>query len=314
LSSFRAAVTFMTDSEQADAFQLLVKRIDPLAKLVRTWPLTGGISAQVTALEVEQPDGQVTKLIVRQHGEIDRGHNPHIAHDEFKLLQIALSHGLAAPQPYYVDESCDLFPLPYLVIGFVDGDTEFAPADLTGYLAQIAQELANIHRVQDSPDLDFLPRQGKGFGVRPETLDTSLGEERIRDALESAWPLVQENESVLLHGDYWPGNILWKEGKLAAVIDWEDARVGDPLADLANCRLELMWAFGVEAMTEFTNHYRSMSSIDLANLPYWDLCAALRPCSKLSEWGLDAATEQRMRERHAFFVAHALEKGIVLNL
>jgi aminoglycoside phosphotransferase (APT) family kinase protein len=304
----------MTDSEQADAFQLLVKRIDPLAKLLRTWPLTGGVSARVTALEVEQPDGQVTKLIVRQHGEVDRGHNPHIARDEFRLLQIAQSHGLAAPKAYYVDESCDLFALPFLVIGYVDGDTDFAPADLTGYLVQIAQELAKIHRVQDSPSLDFLPRQGKGFGERPATLDESLSEDRIRDAMESAWPLTQVNESVLLHGDYWPGNILWRDGKLAAVIDWEDARVGDPLADLANCRLELMWAFGVEAMTEFTNHYRSLTAIDVANLPYWDLCAALRPCSKLSGWGLDAATEQRMRERHAFFVAHALEKGTDLNL
>jgi aminoglycoside phosphotransferase (APT) family kinase protein len=305
LSSLRVTLPVVTSSDQADKFQRLVERIDPRAKVVRTWPLTGGVSAQVTALEVEQPDGRVRKLIVRQHGEVDRRHNPHIARVEFKLLQIAQSHGLAAPKPYYVDESCDLFPLPFLVLSYVDGDTEFAPADLPGYLAQMARQLAKIHDVSDSPTLDFLPRQAKRFGERPASLDESLGEGRIRDAMESAWPLPQVNESVLLHGDYWPGNILWNDGKLAAVIDWEDARVGDPLADLGNCRLELLWAFGVEAMTDFTSRYHALTTIDFANLPYWDLRAALRPCGKLSKWGLDAATEQRMRARHKLFVDQA---------
>jgi aminoglycoside phosphotransferase (APT) family kinase protein len=109
-----------------------------------------------------------------------------------------------------------------------------------------------------------------------------------------------------LHGDYWPGNILWKDGRLAAVIDWEDARVGDPLDDLANCRLEFLWTLGVDAMNEFTERYKSQTSIDCTNLPYWDLVAALRPCGKLSTWGLDAAVEQQMRNRHRSFVDEAI--------
>src|SRR5215204_3748494 len=62
------AGVLMTDEQQEDAFQQLVKRIDQRAKLLRKWPLTGGVSARVTALEVEQPDEQRQKLIVRQHG------------------------------------------------------------------------------------------------------------------------------------------------------------------------------------------------------------------------------------------------------
>ena len=34
-------------------------------------------------------------------------------------------------------------------------------------------------------------------------------------------PPVQVNRPVLLHGDFWPGNILWRDGRLVAVIDWE---------------------------------------------------------------------------------------------
>jgi aminoglycoside phosphotransferase (APT) family kinase protein len=301
------ALVRMTDAEQQVAFRRLVQRIDPHGTLRRTWDLMGGVSAQVTALEIERPDGQTTKMIARRHGEADRKHNARIARDEYRLLQIARSHGLAAPHPRYVDESCELFPTPVLVVDFVEGETEFAPADLADYLAQIATQLAKIHGVKDSPDLSFLPRQDKGFGDRPVTLDTSLGEGRIRDALEAAWPSSQVNGSVLLHGDYWPGNILWNDGRLVAVVDWEDARVGDPLDDLGNGRLEILWWFGVDAMNDFTDRYRALTAVDPTNLPYWDLCAALRVCSKISEWGLDEATERRMRERLALFVTQAIE-------
>jgi aminoglycoside phosphotransferase (APT) family kinase protein len=117
------------------------------------------------------------------------------------------------------------------------------------------------------------------------------------------------NASVLLHGDFWPGNLLWRDGALAAVIDWEDAQVGDPLADLGNSRLEFLWALGHEAMTGLTNRYLALTAIDTGALPYWDLVAALRPCGKLADWGLEPATEQRMRQRHAWFVDQAF-KGL----
>jgi aminoglycoside phosphotransferase (APT) family kinase protein len=299
----------MIDSREEEKLRQLVERIDPQSTLLRTWQLTGGVSAQVTAIEVEQPDGQTHKMIVRRHGEIDRAQNPHLARDEFKLLQIAQSRGLAAPKPYYCDESGALFPNPFIVIEYIEGDTEFVPSNLGDYVLQAAAQLAKIHGVGSSSELDFLARQGKGFGERPATLDYSLDEGRIRDALESISPLNQANGSTLLHGDFWPGNILWRDGELVAVIDWEDARVGDPLSDLANSRLEILFAFGIAAMHDFTRqYYESRTAIDFTNLPFMDLCAALRPCSKLSGWGLDESTENRMREGHRVFVAQALEK------
>ena len=105
---------------------------------------------------------------------------------------------------------------------------------------------------------------------------------------EFAWPFSQINAPVLLHGDYWPGNILWRDEQLAAVIDWEDARLGDPLIDLAISRLDLLWIFGSEAMNSFTQDYLTGMAIDTRDLPYWDLCAALRLVrlagANLAEW------------------------------
>lgn len=161
-------------------------------------------------------------------------------------------------------------------------------------------------------DLSFLPSQERTVAEmlarRPATLDDSLDEPRIRDVLEAVWPLPQRNQPVLLHGDYWPGNTLWRDDRLVAVIDWEDVAPGDPLADLGNARLEILWAYGSSAMHAFTRRYRAlMPHVDVSCLPYWDLIAALRPAGKLSQWGLDPQTEQTMRARHKRFVDQALQ-------
>jgi aminoglycoside phosphotransferase (APT) family kinase protein len=161
-------------------------------------------------------------------------------------------------------------------------------------------------------DLTFLPDQAKRYAAkfshRPARIDESLAEGRIRSALEAVWPLPPRNKATLLHGDFWPGNILWQVGRVAAVIDWEDAEVGDPLADLGNSRLEILWAFGPEAMELFTGYYQALTPFDITNLPYWDLCAALRPASRISEWAADPITEKAMRQGHRLFINQAFAR------
>jgi aminoglycoside phosphotransferase (APT) family kinase protein len=301
------------ESETLLKFAQLVGAIDPQAKLLRAWELKGGVSAQVTALEIERPDRQAQKMIVRQHGPADLQSNPQIAADEFRLLQILQSAGLPIPAPYYVDQSGQIFPTPYIVIEYIEGASEFALDAVANLIPQLAAQLAQIHSIHpSSAGIAFLPQQAQRYArklsQRPAKLDRSLQEGRIRERLESIGPVSQHNPNRLLHGDFWPGNLLWKNGRLVGVIDWEDAAIGDPLADVANTRLEILWAFGLDAMHRFTHDYQSIAPIDFTNLPLWDLFAALRPAGKLSEWAADELAEQRMRERHQLFVEQALEK------
>ena len=303
----------MTESKEDNKFEQVVQKIEPQSKLLRTWKSKGGVSAQVTVLEIERSDGHTKKMIVRQHWDVDLKHNLHVAADEFKLLQLVHSVGLAAPEPYYLDQSGEIFSTPYIVIEYIEGKPEFAPAHVPDLILQLATYLSRIHQVDCSKlDVSFLPQQEQRYAdklrERPAKVDGSLDEGPIRDALEAVWPLPQRNTSVLLHGDFWPGNILWKDGRLVAVIDWEDAALGDPLADVANGRLEILWAFGIDAMQLFTQQYQSMTIIDFTHLPYWDLCAALRPLAQIAQWDLDDTTERTMRERHRWFVTQAFEK------
>lgn len=300
----------MSASIELTAFARIVQRIDPTYKLRRAWALTGGVSAQVTALEVARDDGDMHKLIVRQHGTVDLAHNQHIAADEYKLLRQLHARGLPAPMAYDYDESGAILPSPYVVIAFIEGATDFTPANLTTYIEQIAAQLATLHRLDLATlDVAFLPDQAARYAARsmeqPTVIDEMLHEARIRAALRASLPLPQHNKSVLLHGDYWPGNILWKDSQLVGIIDWEDAAKGDPLADVANARFELLWALGMDAMHAFTEHYRSLNPIDFSLRPYWDLYAAVRPISKITEWAANADAERQMRERHQWFTARA---------
>jgi aminoglycoside phosphotransferase (APT) family kinase protein len=310
-----AAVPMSIDDSQ---FERLAQRIHPGSRLLRSWQLAGGVSAQVTAFETERPDGLASKMVVRRYGDADLQHNPRVAADEFRLLQIVRSAGLAAPTPYYLDQQGEIFSRPCIVIEYIEGVpglsiSAFAPSDLEDTLFQMAAYLSGVHRIDGSNvGLSFLPRQDEIITAklreRPARVDDSLEEGRIRRSLEALWPLPTRNKPALLHGDFWPGNMLWRDGRLVAVVDWEDAKLGDPLADLANSRLEILWAFGMEAMRSFTGHYMSITNIDYTDLPCWDLCAALRPAFKIADWAGSAAKEKAMRLAHRMFVTQALER------
>ena len=299
----------MAQANDDEPFARVVRKIDPRSKLLRTWEVTGGVSARVTALEVEHPDGAVRTMIVRQHGARDLAGNANIAADEFNLLRFLRARGLPVPAPHLVDRSGDVFPTPYVVLEFVEGRSNALPADRDDALRQLAATLANIHRV-DGADagVSFLPEQEERSALALQAPaagpEVSPDEARVREALRAHWPPPDQNRSVLLHGDFWPGNTIWRDGRLVAVVDWEDAARGDPLADLGNARLELLWAFGADAMRDFTLGYRSLTNVDLTALPQWDLVAALRPAA-LSEWGLDERAERAMRAALSWFVAQA---------
>ncbi|HWO75157.1 MAG TPA: phosphotransferase [Bacillus sp. (in: firmicutes)] len=298
------------EKEVVKRFEPIIQRINSGNKLLHVWEIKGGISAQVWGLEVLQPNGQKQKMIVRQHGDNDYFRNPNIAADEFRLLELLDCEGILVPKPFYLDQSGVIFTRSFLVMEFIDGKNDFNPTNVKEYISQLANHLANIHRVDISKlDVSFLPLQNEiCIELLNRKSDNSLNEYLMQQYLKSGIPLSKKNQDVILHGDFWPGNILWKDGKLVAVIDWEDAAIGDPLSDLANGRLEVLFKFGIEAMNEFTSTYQSlMPQIDYTDLPYWELFAALR-LSVFTEWGLDKQIEKVMREKHEWFVTHAFTR------
>jgi len=303
----------MTDPKLTAKFDQLVRTIDPAWRLLDIEILSGGEAAHVVMLDVAKPDGSRERLVVRRHRPRDLANNPDIARDELRLLALLAAEGVAAPRPIH-HEPAGLFETPCLVVTHVDGTPAEVHPDPAALVDAMALYLARLHRVDgDRQALAFLPRTedwlAETLATAPAVPDETLSETRIRQALASLPPLTLRHRPALLHGDFWPGNIIWRDGRIAGVIDWEDAAVGDPVADLANARLELAWLMGPEYAERLTDRYVAATdgAIALDELPRWDLWAALRPAGWVGGWEeYDAATVDRMKSRHLQFVDKAI--------
>ena len=105
------------------------------------------------------------------------------------------------------------------------------------------------------------------------------------------WHLLRELYSkispvapVLLHIDYWSGNILWYENEISAVIDWEEAAYGDPAVDLGYARMNMCLMGLPEAADEFLRVYESEMGYKVENLGVWELAACVRPMIDPEDW------------------------------
>ena len=259
-----------TESDPITAIDLpaLVQQFAPGGRLLRAWALQGGISAEMTALELEQADGHVCRWVLR------RATSPNSAAaivSEYNLLRQLEPLGLLTPSPRGFVQ-----PGPAILLDYIEGQPDFATADRLDSAQQMAAHLARIHQVH--ADWDWLPQPAALLAepARPPAANAALPTEAIRTAILPGHFTAYPNPPALLHGDYWPGNILWRGGQLSGVIDWEDAQRSDPLADLAISRLDIRCIYGAAAMRAFTRRYQSLAPLDYRALPAWDLLAALR--------------------------------------
>jgi aminoglycoside phosphotransferase (APT) family kinase protein len=291
------------------AFREVLRRVDPALRLVSFRDLLGGVSAQVTALEAVSSAGVPANLVIRRYGAHNQQRDPQIAANEYHLLTLLHRAGLRVPRPLLADESGAILPGPYLVIEYVDGeamiDPARAPLPESAVISQLARELARIHDAASGLHhlTDIAGYAASRIRNRPAVPDESLSEPAVRAKLEPIWPPPVVNEPVLLHGDFWPGNTLWRDGTLVAVIDWDNAATGDPVADVGNARMEICIGYGAAAATEFARQYSALRpAVDLSTLPHWDLYAALRHAGRMGTWGLPPDELHRLQSGHREFV------------
>lgn len=274
----------------------------------------------MTVLEIEVPGGDLQRLVVRRARRPDQERSSLSIVDEHRLISRLREFSVPVPRPRLVDPSRRILPDPYAVYDYVDGALRLTSADPEQTGEAFADHLAMIHRIGADALGDLhLPRRAdvvaRLLDSSPAKVHVALDEVRMRDALHAHRSRWESGPRHLLHGDLWPGNVLWDGDEVVAVIDWEVASLGDPLADVGTTRLDLLWAFGPRAMAAFTDRYLARTTRDPTDLPAWDLVAALRPAGALSTWAADwvalgrpDVTADTMRTAHRWFTDQALDR------
>jgi aminoglycoside phosphotransferase (APT) family kinase protein len=286
----------------------LLQRLYPGSRLIGHQPLTGGVSAQIERLDVVHADGSTGKLVLRH---FDAGVWKSLSNDvisqEYRLLCALYVRGLPVPEPLYLDISSQLVPAPLLVMRYVEGVTEIAEPDLPHAVTEMAKLLAQLHSLDPKAlALPPLPQRENPIEQLPQYLPAGEEWDVVRQALPRY--RIAEAEPSLLHGDYWPGNLLWADGRIVALIDWEDAALGPPVSDLACARSELNALYGMDAAESFTHEYLARRTSELTDLAVWDLYVSCAALSSMHRWGLPLAVEQARRARTEHFAERAMAR------
>jgi aminoglycoside phosphotransferase (APT) family kinase protein len=177
------------------------------------------------------------------------------AHDmlrEYRVLSGLASTGVRVPRPVVACEDLSVIGVPFYLMERVDGvvirdqlPPEFdATADRKRIGEELIDAIAELHGVkwQDTSlaslgkSQGFLERQLKRWASQLElTLSHTRplpGMQEVFDWLKTHLP--QQSATSIVHGDYKLDNVMFRPrpAKLVAILDWEMATLGDPLADL----------------------------------------------------------------------------------
>ena len=282
----------------------LVAEVWPGAALRSARRLTGGVSAQVYALEVAHSSGALAQVVVREHAPVESHYTAEL---EFDLLKALHSLDLPVPQPILFDARCTLAATPFVIMAAIPGSSVIPTGEAFEYIDEMASQLFRIHQapIQNLPTLpsrlDPLPEV---FEYLPTAAEWGGLKARLRALTDTGF----KGAPCLLHGDYWAQNLLWEQGRITGVLDWEDAAIGDPLSDVAGASVELRYLFGREGMQRFIAAYSALSSVDPTRLALWQVYVAAAAQHFMSTWQLAPEREARMRQQ----ALATLEESVML--
>ncbi len=218
-----------------NAFRGLLAQVAPGSMLLAIEPLPGSYSNSTHLVRARSPDRSSLRLVVRRYrvfGSFDRGEK---ACREYHTLELLRRHGIPAPEPIYPDDEGAILGTPGIVTRLVQGTRVTSPSDPMAWARALAQILARIHKVPRGPETEgFLldsDSEASWFlrsGTVPDYVAAHPEGATVwswaRDMLDGGEPV----EPSQVHIDYWQGNALWSEGRITAIVDWEEAGLETP--------------------------------------------------------------------------------------
>jgi len=297
----------------------LVQEFDPGSRLLGIRRLRGGISARTFELKLEKPNADPRRVVLRiyvpGHEDSDAGD----ARREFKTLALLAETPVPAPRPLLLDAEGRFFGAPAMVIERLPGRPLLTARNQAVWLGRMAEGLFTLHSLDTTKHdlshvgvwLEAEVREKLGGPVEPRLARDALGM-RLWETLRAQLAGVTWLPPCLVHSDFWPGNTVWHRGRLSGIVDWGSAELGDPRADVAQCRLDLAMMLGPDAAGTFLSAYESLRGAPLPDMPFCDLYRSRGALAHLHYWadgysdlGLSVGLEE-LRRRLEVFVLRAL--------
>ncbi|MFC1823516.1 phosphotransferase family protein [Thermodesulfobacteriota bacterium] len=258
---------------------------------------TEGFAAETAICNLACKDERKRRVVARvQWPELLLSAIPQPIFNQAGIMKIARDEGLPIPEVFAVEENEDIIGAKFIVSEYVKGyvPTAWSPEGRkfmtnlrkTGW-ALFIDHLVTFHGIkwEDSSLSDMLS------GDIISNLHSRLNhfEKLYRAAEPRPDPLIEQTlnwlfenigqwgDTVLIHGDYRPGNVIYAEDlSVKAIIDFDAAKVSDVHEELGQCT---MWAYqdadgravGMLEPDRFLEEYaaRSGRTIDPAGIHYY---------------------------------------------
>jgi aminoglycoside phosphotransferase (APT) family kinase protein len=234
------------DTSEATVRSLLAAQCPAWFGRPLTYLRTSGTDNAMWRVHTADHDDVVVRL-PRKPGAAERiVHELDLLH---RLEGTSLATVVDTPIVHHVGTPEEVFPFDWAVLGWLDGDDAWT-ARATLPLDDLAVDLAAaIHAIGELRDLPVDTRapgdRGGPIGPLLDRLELWLTAPQL-DApamidVDAVRRLAAEAREVaddpiprcFVHGDLIPGNLLLRDGRLTAVIDWGSAGWADPAQDLA---------------------------------------------------------------------------------
>jgi aminoglycoside phosphotransferase (APT) family kinase protein len=252
------------------------------------------------------------RLVLREEPGGVQLHPDYDIRAQFHTMKCLENSNVPVPRAYWIEEDKSVMGGAFLVMERVDGkilNPQFVAVEPSGLLhestpeergkmwRQAVETLARIHTLDwKRLGLSFLgvPKGGTDAIDRQlvylKTLQKAAGTER-EPLVNAVLDWLDKNKFEPKHislcwGDARLGNMLYSNGKIAAVLDWDMVHLGAPEADLAGFLLiepqsqlagpKTPWA-GVPDREETIRHYESITGRSVEHMFYWQALRMLRP-------------------------------------
>lgn len=175
------------------------------------------------------------------------------------LPRLAPALPLEVPEPLAIGEPNEHYPWKWSIYRWIEGETA-APERITDMVAFAADLGAFLNALQRLDTMNGPPpgarnfHRGGSLAVYDSqtrqaiaALEGRIDADAVSEIWETALSTTWSAAPVWIHGDVGVGNLLVRNGRLRAVIDFGNLAVGDPACDLA-----MAWTvFGGESREAF---------------------------------------------------------------